>query len=66
MVGKLRTKTGSESIPVTIGDFADVDVEGRFSLVYVVFTPSSPCFPRRIRYGASRTSLGGCGREACS
>jgi SAM-dependent methyltransferase len=37
MVGKLRTKTGSESIPVTIGDFADVDVEGRFSLVYVVF-----------------------------
>jgi SAM-dependent methyltransferase len=37
MVEKLQTKTEGESIPVTIGDFADVDVEGRFSLVYVVF-----------------------------
>jgi SAM-dependent methyltransferase len=37
MVGKLRAKPGGESIPVTIGDFADVAVEGRFSLIFVVF-----------------------------
>ncbi len=28
MVKKLRVKTGGESIPVTIGDFAELDVEG--------------------------------------
>jgi SAM-dependent methyltransferase len=37
MVAKLRGKPGGEHIPVTIGDFADVDVEGRFALVFVVF-----------------------------
>jgi SAM-dependent methyltransferase len=37
MVGKLRAKAGGEDIPVSIGDFAELDVEGKFSLVYVVF-----------------------------
>lgn len=37
MVEKLRAKPSGEGIPVSIGDFADVGVEGRFSLVYVVF-----------------------------
>jgi len=37
MVEKLRAKPGGGGIPVTIGDFADAGVEGRFSLVYVVF-----------------------------
>ncbi len=37
MVEKLRSKPGGESVPVTLGDFAEVGVEGRFSLVYVVF-----------------------------
>ena len=35
MVEKLRARTGE--IPVTIGDFAELDIEGGFSLVYVVF-----------------------------
>ncbi len=35
MVERLRAK--SETIPVTLGDFADVDAEGSFSLVYIVF-----------------------------
>jgi len=38
MVAKLREKPGGEAIPVTVGDFADVGVEGRYSLVFVVFT----------------------------
>lgn len=37
MVSKLRAKPGGETIPVTLGNFADVAVEGEFSLVYVVF-----------------------------
>jgi SAM-dependent methyltransferase len=37
MVAKLRAKPGGAKIPVHMGDLADVAVEGRFSLVYVVF-----------------------------
>jgi SAM-dependent methyltransferase len=37
MVKKLRTKPGGASIPIVIGDFADVDVTGQYSLIYVVF-----------------------------
>jgi SAM-dependent methyltransferase len=37
MVRKLRSKAGGEDMPVTIGNFAEVDIEGAFSLVYVVF-----------------------------
>src|SRR3954470_24331414 len=37
MVEKLREKPGGDAIPVTIGDFADVGVEGSYSLIFVVF-----------------------------
>src|SRR5215207_8903338 len=38
MVAKLRAKPGGDGIPVTIGDFADVDVDdGRFALIFVVY-----------------------------
>jgi len=37
MVARLRAKPGGESIPVTIGDMADVATGGSFRLVYVVF-----------------------------
>ena len=37
MVEKLRAKAGGESIPVSIGDFAELDIRGEFSLVYGVF-----------------------------
>ena len=36
MVDQLRAKGGGETVPVTIGDFADVDVEGAFSLIFVI------------------------------
>lgn len=38
MVEKLRAKPGGRALPVTTGDFADVSVEGRFPLIFVVFT----------------------------
>ena len=37
MVAALRAKPGGEALPVTMGDFADVNVGGEFSLVYVVY-----------------------------
>jgi SAM-dependent methyltransferase len=37
MVARLRSKPGGASIPVASGDFVDVAVEGRYTLVYVVF-----------------------------
>jgi SAM-dependent methyltransferase len=37
MVARLRRKPGGDRLPVTIGDFADVPVPGRFRLVYVVY-----------------------------
>ena len=37
MVERLRAKPGGEAIPVTLGDFADLPVAGRFRLVYAVF-----------------------------
>ncbi|MFN2469166.1 MAG: class I SAM-dependent methyltransferase [Gaiellaceae bacterium] len=37
MVAELRKKPGGAVMPVVIGDFAEVPVEGRYSLVFVVF-----------------------------
>ncbi|OGO13418.1 MAG: hypothetical protein A2032_05695 [Chloroflexi bacterium RBG_19FT_COMBO_49_13] len=37
MVARLRAKPGGEKIPVTMGSFADVPIEGKFALIYVVF-----------------------------
>lgn len=37
MVARLRAKPGGDAIPVTIGNFADVAVEGEFSLIFVAF-----------------------------
>lgn len=37
MIARLREKPGGVDIPVTIGDFADVGVDGRYSLVFIVF-----------------------------
>jgi SAM-dependent methyltransferase len=37
MVARLREKPGGATIPVAMGNFADVDVEGQFDLVFIVF-----------------------------
>jgi hypothetical protein len=37
MVAKLRAKPGGDRIPVTMGDFGEVPVAGRFPLIFVVF-----------------------------
>ena len=37
MVDRLRHKPGGGRIPVTIGDFADVGVEGNYAVIFVAF-----------------------------
>ena len=37
MVARLHSKSGGDNIPVTIGSLPDIPVDGKFSLVYVVF-----------------------------
>jgi SAM-dependent methyltransferase len=37
MLARLQVKPGGERIPTTIGNFADVDIEGEFSLIFVLF-----------------------------
>jgi SAM-dependent methyltransferase len=37
MVAKLREKPGGDDIPVMMGDFADVAVDGKYPLIFVAF-----------------------------
>jgi SAM-dependent methyltransferase len=37
MVAKLRAKPGGDRLPITIGNFAEVAVDPKYSLVFVVF-----------------------------
>jgi SAM-dependent methyltransferase len=37
MIEKLLDRPGGDQIPVTVGDFAQVGVEGEYALIYVVF-----------------------------
>ena len=37
MVAKLRGKPGGSGMPVAIGDFPAVDVDGRFSLIFIAY-----------------------------
>lgn len=64
MVEKLRAKPASGEIPVTIGNFADVAVEGQFDLIYIVFNtffalPSQEEQVTCLRNAASRLTPNG-------
>jgi SAM-dependent methyltransferase len=37
MIDRLHEKPGGDALPVVVGDFADVPVDGTFGVVYVVF-----------------------------
>jgi SAM-dependent methyltransferase len=64
MVERLRRRPGGEAIRVTMGDFAEVAVDGLFSLVYVPFTtffalPSQAEQIRCLRNVAAHLEPGG-------
>lgn len=56
MVAKLRAKPGGDRLSVTKGNYADVDVEGRYRLIYLVANSLSNLLTQDERFGASRTA----------
>ncbi|MGH8958941.1 MAG: methyltransferase domain-containing protein, partial [Acidimicrobiia bacterium] len=36
MLRKLRQKPGGADIPVMMGDFADMEIEGKFTMIYLI------------------------------
>ena len=64
MLAVLRDKPGGDRIPVTVGDFSEVRVEGRFALVLLVFNtvfalPSQDAQVRCFRNAAAHLRPGG-------
>ncbi|HYY41729.1 MAG TPA: class I SAM-dependent methyltransferase [Pyrinomonadaceae bacterium] len=65
MVERLRAKPGGANIPVSFGDFAEVNVAGEFGLVYVVFNTffallSQEAQVRCFQQVAAHLAPGGC------
>jgi len=65
MISRLRSKAGGERISVTQGNFAEVPVDGKFALVYIVFNtffmlPSQEEQVRCFRNIAEHLAPGGC------
>ena len=65
MISRLQAKPGAERLTVTQGDFAEVEVEGRFALVYVVFNtifmlPTQEAQVQCFRNVASHLTDNGC------
>lgn len=65
MISRLRAKEGGERITVTQGNFAEVSVDGKFSLVYIVFNTlfalsSQSDQVRCFRNVAAHLAPGGC------
>jgi len=65
IVDRMRGKPGADAISITIGDMADVPVEGTFSLVFVVFNTffmltTQEQQVRCFRNAAAHLAPGGC------
>jgi SAM-dependent methyltransferase len=64
MVQQLRSKPGGAAIPVTVGDFTSVAVDGSYALIYVVFStmfglPTQDAQVTCFRNVAARLAPGG-------
>ena len=56
MVARLRAKPGGDRIPVTVADIASVRLQGRFSLVYLVFNTIMNLTTQRAQVDCFRTA----------
>jgi SAM-dependent methyltransferase len=64
MIDRMRAKSGGADVPVTLGDFTDVAVEGEFALVFVVSStlyglPTQSAQVACVRSVAARLAPGG-------
>ena len=58
MLAKLKAKPGGESIQVTLGNFADVDVDEHFDLIFVVFNTFFALFTQEEQIRCFNNSAG--------
>jgi SAM-dependent methyltransferase len=65
MVARLRAKPGGETIPVTIGDMTTTSVEGRFSLVYLVFNTIMNLTTQAAQVACFRNAAAHLGPDGC-
>jgi SAM-dependent methyltransferase len=64
MLDRMRAKPGGADIPVTLGDFTDVAVDGEYALVYIVFSTLYGLLTQDaqvacVRHAAERLAPGG-------
>ena len=65
MVARLRTKPAGDKVEISMGDFADVEVSGKFALIYIVFNTffallTQEAQVRCFRNVAAHLAPGGC------
>ncbi|HEV7554791.1 MAG TPA: class I SAM-dependent methyltransferase [Kofleriaceae bacterium] len=64
MLDRMRAKPGGADIPVTLGDFTDVAIDGEYAVVYIVFStlyglPTQAAQVACLRNAAARLAPGG-------
>ena len=64
MLDRMRAKPGGADIPVTLGDFTDVAVDGEYAVIYIVFStlyglPTQDAQVACVRHAAARLATGG-------
>jgi SAM-dependent methyltransferase len=64
MIDRMRAKPGGAAIPVTLGDFTNVAVDGEYAVVYIVFSTlygllAQPAQLACVRNAAARLAPGG-------
>jgi hypothetical protein len=68
MLDRMRAKPGGADIPVTLGDFTEVAVDGEYAVVYIVFSTLYGLLTQEaqvacVRHAAARLAPGGFGRS---
>jgi SAM-dependent methyltransferase len=64
MIDRMRAKPGGAAIPVTLGDFTDVAVDGEYAVIYIVFSTLYGLLTQHaqlacVRNAAARLAPGG-------
>lgn len=64
MLDRMRAKPGGAEIPVLLGDFSDVAVEGEYTLIYIVFSTLYGLLTQEaqvacVRHAAAHLATGG-------
>ncbi|MGE0404110.1 MAG: class I SAM-dependent methyltransferase [Kofleriaceae bacterium] len=62
MIDRMRAKPGGAAIPVTVGDFTNVAVEGEYAVIYLVFSTLYGLLTQDAQIACIREAAGRLGR----